>query len=42
MMLLCVASFLISLRVIDIDIHDSFLVLFINKSKTDQYRQSNL
>jgi hypothetical protein len=40
-MLLCFAGFLISLRVIDIDIHDSVLVLHINKSKTVQYRQSN-
>ncbi|VDI18026.1 Hypothetical predicted protein [Mytilus galloprovincialis] len=30
-----------SLRFLDIDIQDSFLILHITKSKTDQYRQSN-
>ncbi|XP_071172397.1 integrase/recombinase xerD homolog, partial [Mytilus edulis] len=46
MMLLCFAGFLrydelSSLRFLDIDIQDSFLILHITKSKTDQYRQSN-
>lgn len=46
MILLCFAGFLryddvSSSRVIDFDIDDSFLALHINKSKTDQYRQSN-
>ena len=46
MMLLSFAGFLrydeiSSLRFCDVEIRDSFLVLHINKSKTDQYRQSS-
>ncbi|XP_063448313.1 uncharacterized protein LOC134727849 [Mytilus trossulus] len=46
MMLLWFAGFLrndelSSLRFLDIDIQDSFLILHITKSKTDQYRQIN-
>ena len=46
MMLLSFAGFLrydeiSSLRFCDVEKQDSFLILHINKSKTDQYRQSN-